>query len=221
MSNMKLLLLLVLGFILIGSISFVDGMYSSCHKEVDNDKSLTFAEVKIQKQNCNTYKNRTGDVMVCIDSFGFSLKTTEEYGIYDEQVLDLGTKLHLYGVGACNDYVNLKLEKNGSHISDQSMTFGFFTGQFSKEYIFSHYTDIGKYTLTATRQSTGEEQVVNFSVKSMEAPMNQKVITFEDFNERLITFDQRLLFLESELVKRDQIIMEQMKLITSLTNTSN
>jgi len=214
----KLLLIAILSFALVGSIGTVYGVNSSCHQEVNDDDSLTFAEKQIQKQNCNTWNDRSGASMVCVEEFGFELNTMERNGMYYEQVVDLGTKLLVNGEGACNSGVELKLEKNGSNVVKSSTTYAFFTGEFSKQYVFSHYTDVGKYTLTAIKEKTGEEYSVTFYVKPMGETISDVELTFEDVRERIMTFENRLSYLESQLEKQNQIIMEQLKTIATLAN---
>ena len=215
---MKLLLIAILSFALVGSIGTVSGITSACHQEVNDDGSLTFAEKQIQKQNCNTWNDRMGASMLCVDTFGFELNTVERNGMYYEQVVDLGTKLLVNGEGACNSGVELKLEKNGSNVVKSSTTYAFFTGEFTKQYVFSHFTDVGKYTLTAIKEKTGEEYSMTFYVKPMYETISDVEINFEDVRERIITFESRLSYLESQLEKQNQIIMEQLKTIATLTN---
>ena len=198
---MKLYLSIILGFILIGSINFADAVYTPCHQDVDNDDSLTYSEKTAQKNLCDIHQTASVDTLICHDTFGFTLKTTDSFGMYYDQVLNLGSKLHVSGTGACNSDVELKLEKNGSSSAiDLFTTHAFTTGQYSKEYTFPYYTDEGKYTLTATKQSTGEEHVLNFAVKSMIMPQADKVFTVNDIQELIAKLDQRLSYIEYNLV---------------------
>ncbi len=215
---MKLLLIAILSFVLVGSIGTVYGVNSSCHQEVNDDDSLTFAEKQIQKQNCNTWNDRTGASMLCVEEFGFELNTVERNGMYYENVVDLGTKLLVSGAGACNSGVELTLEKNGSNEIQSTTTYAFFGGEFSKQYVFSHYTDIGTYTLTAIKERTGEEYSTTFNVKPMGKTISDVELTFEDVRERVAEFESRLSYLEEQLEKQNQIIMEQLKTIATLAN---
>ncbi|PBO85189.1 MAG: hypothetical protein COA77_05755 [Thaumarchaeota archaeon] len=200
---MKLLLIAILGFVLVGSIGTVSGITSAYHQEVNDDDSLTFAEKQIQKQNCNAWNDRSGASMLCVEDFGFELNTVERNGMYYEQVVDLGTKLLVNGEGACNSGVELKLKKNGSNVVKSSTTYAFFTGEFTEQYVFSHYTDVGKYTLTAIKEKIGEEHSVTFYVKPMYETISDIDLTFEDVRERIITFENRLSYLESQLEKQN------------------
>ena len=192
----------------------VYGVNSSSHQEVNDDDSLTFAE----KQNCNTWNDRSGASMLCVEEFRFELNTVERNGMYYENVVDLGTKLLVNGEGACNRGVELKLEKNGSNVVKSSTTYAFFGGEFSKQYVFSHYTDIEKYTLTAIKEKTGEEYFITFYVKPMNKTISDVELTFEDVRERVAEFESRLSYLESQLEKQNQMIMEQLKTIATLAN---
>lgn len=203
--------------IIIFSTNFVSGVYDDCKKEVDADKSLTYAEKIIQKRNCDTYGNRNAEVTK-LEPFGISIRASDAHHISDNTV-DLGTIVHIDGKGAYNADVIITLEKIGSKAISATTNHGASSGAFGTQFYFYALDDIGDYILTAKNVKTGEEDTVKFSVKQLGNPESDPVPSIqEQTNTRINELEQRIEKLETQIKQKDAVIMEQLKVIMELAS---
>jgi len=195
-----------------------EALYTDCEREVDEDESITFAEKIIQKKNCDAYGNRYAEVS-CPESFSISIRTAEGHGKFVDNIVDLGTIMHIDGVGACNSDVTLILEKEGEQYSDIALQHGFTEGVFGTQFYFTQFADEGNYKLTAINENTGEVSVVEFSVKQLDNPEHDAIPSLQEQTEQQIQkLESRIATLEEQLEKKDAVLMEQLRVIMDLAN---
>lgn len=194
-----------------------EAVYTDCDREVDEDESLTYAEKIIQKQNCNTYGNRYGEISCA--AFSISLRASEGQGKFVDNIIDLGTIMHIDGVGACNADVTLTLKKEGTQSPVTIIQRGFSAGVFGTQFFFNQFADEGVYTLTAINEKTGEKSVVEFSVRQLDNPEHAPIPSLqEQTNQKMEELENRIVELEEKLEKKDAILMEQLRVISDLAN---
>lgn len=204
-------------FLLIIVMNNAEAVYTDCDREVDEDKLLTFAEKQIQKQNCKTYGDRYGEISC--ETFNISIRASEGHGKFVDNIIDLGTIMNIDGVGACNTDVILILEKEGTQLPDIALQHGSSAGVFGTQFFFNQFIDEGEYTLTAVNERTGEESVVEFSVRQLDNPEHKSIPSIQEQNKQEIEeLENRIVELEVKLEKKDAILMEQLRVISDLAH---
>lgn len=196
-----------------------------CEKQVDKDDSLTYAEKIVQKNNCETYGDRFGEISDC-PSFEVWLQTAEAQGTFVSNIVDLGTIMHIKGIGACNADVEMSFQKKGSPAIQTWSVSAPSSGVFGDQFFFTSLSDLGDYILKAKKVKTGEEISLEFSVMQLDNPPKPLQGTFfvkEETNEQINKLKTEIEELKKQLTekdeqieKKDAVLMEQVKVILEL-----
>jgi len=148
-----------------------------CEKQVDKDDSLTYAEKTVQKNNCETYGDRFGEISDC-PSFEVWLQKAESSGTFVNNIVDLGTIMHIKGIGACNADIEMSFQKKGFPAIQTWSVHAPSSGVFGDQLFFTNLSDLGDYILKAKKVKTGEEISLEFSVMQLDNLLDSKQGTF-------------------------------------------
>lgn len=175
----------------------------ACFKEVDTDSDLTVAEKTVAKRNCETSINN-------------------KYSKMNNDHHDLAEKRdRIQSIQKCEDWYpsykildeeRWRIQKHANQASECIILYN--------DDIWNYSGDDRLIILSDRLLELRDEQAVRqFPVDtSIDLPSESDIITKNAQYDKMVELETRITHLQDELHKKDQVIMEQIRVITELAN---